>query len=102
VITTQIYKSHLICNPAKTYLVVTSATGHEFMMARGQLPFGNTAGISMMLKLTVWLQLKADRRAVTALEYGIIAAVIVATISVGFRLLANSVSTKFSVLGNSL
>ena len=56
----------------------------------------------MILKLTVWLQLAADRRAVTALEYGIIAAVIVATISVGFRLLANSVSTKFSVLGNSL
>jgi Flp pilus assembly pilin Flp len=56
----------------------------------------------MILYVTTWLQLKADRRAVTALEYGLIAAVLVATIAVGFRLLASSASTKFSTLGNSL
>jgi Flp pilus assembly pilin Flp len=52
--------------------------------------------------LQVWLELKLDRRAVTALEYGLIASVIVATVIVGFKLLANNVSTKFSGIGSSL
>jgi pilus assembly protein Flp/PilA len=49
-----------------------------------------------------WLELKLDRRAVTALEYGLIAGVIVATIAVGFSLLANSLSSKFSSIGGSI
>jgi Flp pilus assembly pilin Flp len=49
-----------------------------------------------------WLGLKFDRRAVTALEYGLIAGVIVATIAVGFSLLANSLSAKFGIIGGSL
>ena len=50
----------------------------------------------------LWLKLKSDRRAVTALEYGLIAGVIVATIAVGFALLANDLSIKFSDLGTSV
>ena len=49
-----------------------------------------------------WLELKFDRRAVTALEYGLIAGVIVATIMVGFRLLANAESASFSTIGGKL
>jgi Flp pilus assembly pilin Flp len=49
-----------------------------------------------------WLEMKLDRRAVTALEYGLIAGVIVATIAVGFSLLANGLSNKFSGIGGSL
>jgi pilus assembly protein Flp/PilA len=49
-----------------------------------------------------WLSLKTDRRGVTALEYGLIAGLIVATIAVGFSLLANDLSTKFSGIGTSL
>ena len=52
--------------------------------------------------IRVWLSLKTDRRAVTALEYGLIAGVIVATIAVGFSLLANDLSTKFGDVGGSL
>jgi Flp pilus assembly pilin Flp len=52
--------------------------------------------------LTLWLRLNADRRAVTALEYGLIAGVIVATIAVGFSLLANDLSQQFSDIGNSV
>ena len=48
------------------------------------------------------LDLKLDRRAVTALEYGLIAGVIVATIMVGFSILATSLSTSFSTIGDSL
>ena len=46
--------------------------------------------------------LARDERGVTALEYGLIAGVIVATIAVGFSLLANNLSTKFSTIGQSL
>jgi len=49
-----------------------------------------------------WLALTVDRRAVTALEYGLIAGVIVATITVGFSILANSLSESFSAIGDSL
>ncbi len=49
-----------------------------------------------------WLRLNADRRAVTAFKYCPIGAVLVATVEVGFSLLANSVSTRFSGVGHSL
>ncbi len=56
----------------------------------------------MSLYLLSWLHLKADDRAVTALEYGLIAGVIVAVILLGFRGMANSLSTKFVSIGSSL
>jgi len=52
--------------------------------------------------LKVWLALGNDRRAVTALEYALIAGVIVATILVGFNVLATDMSTKFNNIGTSL
>jgi Flp pilus assembly pilin Flp len=56
----------------------------------------------MILYVATWLKLMSDRRALTALEYGLIAAVLVGTIMVGFALLANSLSTKYSSVGHSL
>ena len=56
----------------------------------------------MLQYAKLWLNLKSDRRAVTALEYGLIAGVIVATIAVGFALLANNLSDKFEGIGGSL
>jgi Flp pilus assembly pilin Flp len=56
----------------------------------------------MTLYVATWLKLMTDNRAVTTLEYGLIAAVLVATIIVGFEMLANSASTKFSSIGHSL
>jgi Flp pilus assembly pilin Flp len=49
-----------------------------------------------------WLRVKLGRRAVTSLEYGLIAGVIVATIAVGFRILSSDLSAKFSNIGVSL
>jgi Flp pilus assembly pilin Flp len=43
-----------------------------------------------------WIELKADRRAVTALEYALIAGVIVATVVVGFQTLANNLSARLA------
>ena len=56
----------------------------------------------MIEYVKTWLELKLDRRAVTALEYGLIAGVIVATIAVGFTLLSSGLSAKFSNIGTSL
>lgn len=50
----------------------------------------------------IWLTLKTDRRAVTALEYGLVAGVVVATIAVGFSTLANALSNQFAGIGSSL
>jgi Flp pilus assembly pilin Flp len=50
----------------------------------------------------VWTILKTDRRAVTALEYGLIAGMIVATIAVGFASMANALSNQFTTIGGSL
>jgi Flp pilus assembly pilin Flp len=52
--------------------------------------------------VATWLQLRTERRAVTALEYGLIAGIIVAVILLGFKGLANSLSTKFVSIGSSL
>lgn len=56
----------------------------------------------MQRYIKAWLALRTDRRAVTALEYALIAGVIVATILVGFNVLATDLSTKFNSIGTSL
>lgn len=43
-----------------------------------------------------------DRRAVTALEYALIAGIIVATVVIGFTTLSNAVSNQFNSVGSSL
>jgi Flp pilus assembly pilin Flp len=43
-----------------------------------------------------------DCRGVTALEYAIIAGIIVATILIGFTSLSNALSGKFNTIGGSL
>jgi len=52
--------------------------------------------------VAIFLAIKADRRAVTALEYGLIAGLIVVTIAVGFAGLANALSNQFMAIGSSL
>jgi Flp pilus assembly pilin Flp len=83
----------------------------EFLFARaGYIRSGDRKivirlppGVFPMVEFAkAWFTLKVDRRAVTALEYGLIAGVIVATITVGFSLLANSLSESFSAIGDSL
>jgi Flp pilus assembly pilin Flp len=60
-------------------------------------------GTTYMIEyIKTWIELKSDRRAVTALEYALIAGVIVATILVGFQVLASDLSNKFSSIGGSL
>ena len=58
----------------------------------------------MLSYLKTWLELKTDRRAVTALEYGLIAAVMGALIVAAFTTLGGGLGaafTKVSTLLNS-
>jgi len=56
----------------------------------------------MIEYVKTWMELKLDRRAVTALEYGLIAGLIVGTIAVGFGILGSNLSNKFSGIGAGL
>lgn len=52
--------------------------------------------------LVTWLQIKADRRAVTAMEYGLIAALIAGGIVLAVTSLGTSVTTTFSGLATKI
>ena len=56
----------------------------------------------MIAFLKTWIELKTDRRAVTALEYGLIAAVVGAVMVVGAGTLGTSLSAKFTALAGQL
>ena len=56
----------------------------------------------MIAFIKTWLELKADRRAVTALEYGLIAAVVAAVMVVGAGTLGTNLSSKFTALAGQL
>jgi len=52
----------------------------------------------MISYVSVWSGLVLDRRAVTALEYTIIAGVLVATIVIGFNVFASALSDQFNTI----
>lgn len=48
------------------------------------------------------IELVSDRKAVTALEYGLIAGVLVLTMLVGFNFLGRKTQTQFNVVASKL
>jgi Flp pilus assembly pilin Flp len=52
--------------------------------------------------IKTWASLQSDRRAVTALEYAMIAGIIIAVIVVSFGTLATGIGTKFTSIGTAL
>lgn len=56
----------------------------------------------MLVFLQTWLCLKTDRRAVTALEYGLIAALIAGVIITAVATLGTNISTLFTTLGTEM
>ncbi len=52
--------------------------------------------------LTTWLALKTDRRAVTAIEYGLIAALIAVVIITSVKLVGTNLGTTFTTVANTL
>jgi pilus assembly protein Flp/PilA len=56
----------------------------------------------MIEYVKTWLELKTDTRAVTALEYGLIAALIAAVIVTAVSSLGTSLSGKFTTIANTI
>jgi len=56
----------------------------------------------MLELLKTWLELKYDRRAVTALEYGLIAGAVAAVIATTVVQMGTSLQEKFQTIANSL
>ena len=56
----------------------------------------------MLEFLKTWLELKYDRRAVTALEYGLIAGAIAAVIAATVVSMGTSIEGKFQSIANEL
>lgn len=56
----------------------------------------------MLEFIKTWVELKTDRRAVTALEYALIGGVIVVTVVAAFNTLGTAMSTAFTSIGTSL
>lgn len=55
----------------------------------------------MMIEyIKTWLELKTDKRAVTALEYGLIAALIAAVIVTAVSQLGTGLSSKFNTISS--
>ena len=52
--------------------------------------------------IRTWLELKTDKRAVTALEYGLIAAAIAAVSLAGFTAIGTNLNAKLTTVSNSL
>ncbi|HEX3991956.1 MAG TPA: Flp family type IVb pilin [Acetobacteraceae bacterium] len=56
----------------------------------------------MLEYLTTWVSLKTDRRGVTALEYGLIAALIAGVIVVAVTAVGVNIGAKFTTLAADL
>ena len=56
----------------------------------------------MFEKIKPWLALAPDRRGVTALEYALIAGIIIVVIAVGFGVYAGDLSTQFGIIGTGI
>jgi pilus assembly protein Flp/PilA len=52
--------------------------------------------------LKTWLELKTDRRAVTALEYGVIAGVLAVVVVTAFTTLGGGLNTAFTNIATQL
>lgn len=56
----------------------------------------------MIEYIKTWLQLKTDRRAVTALEYGVIAGVLAVVVVTAFNTLGTGLNSAFNHVASQL
>jgi pilus assembly protein Flp/PilA len=87
-------------NPGHDYLplLATDTCGKLHMHGRpSSTPtFTQRKQTTMIEYLKTWLQLKTDRRAVTALEYGVIAGVLAVVVVTAFTTLGTGLNTAFN------
>jgi pilus assembly protein Flp/PilA len=69
----------------------------------GLLLAPRTNGVEIMSGyMTTWLRLKTDRRGVTALEYGLIAALVAGVIITAVTLLGTNLAAAFNTVAGSV
>jgi pilus assembly protein Flp/PilA len=59
-------------------------------------------GVAMLTAITKWITLKRDRRAVTAMEYGIIAALIAVVVVAAVTLVGTNLTATFTTVAGSV
>jgi pilus assembly protein Flp/PilA len=68
-----------------------------------QAPYHQLNGVKPMFAyLMIWTRLKTDRRAVTALEYGLIAALIAGVIVTAVTLIGTNMTATFTTLAGKV
>jgi pilus assembly protein Flp/PilA len=68
-----------------------------------QAPYQQLNGVKPMFEyLMIWTRLKTDRRAVTALEYGLIAALIAGVIVTAVTLIGTNMAATFNTLAGNV
>jgi pilus assembly protein Flp/PilA len=65
-------------------------------------PTPNMRDATMIEYLKTWLTLKTDRRAVTALEYGVIAGVLAVVVVTAFTTLGTGLNNAFTSVSSQL
>jgi pilus assembly protein Flp/PilA len=93
------------CNRSHGLFRPCAANPARIKRNAGDVARNNTAheGPQTMLEyLQTWLALKADRRAVTALEYGVIAGVLAVVVVTAFTTLGGGLNTAFTNISNQL
>lgn len=61
-----------------------------------------TRGYGMIEYISSWLELRVDRRAVTALEYGLIAALIAVVIITAVTTVGTNLTKTFTTIGTNI
>lgn len=84
------------------YVVATSRSVSSLPQRQGVIEAEHKEGEHDMNYVRKLLKLNSDTRAVTALEYGMIAALIAVVVIGGFRTLGNSLSTTLTNVGNAI
>ena len=56
----------------------------------------------MLEPVTTWLRIHADRRAVTAIEYGLIAGLVALAIITGVALIGSDLGTTFTSVSSAI
>jgi pilus assembly protein Flp/PilA len=80
---------------------INNRFGHGFSHVR-DAQRRNRRIATMIEYLKAWLELKTDRRAVTALEYGVIAGILAVVVVTSFNTLGNGLNRAFNHVGSQL
>jgi pilus assembly protein Flp/PilA len=93
-------------NPGHAYLTLLATDTCRRLHMHGRastIPTNNDRKPTTMIEyMRTWLELKTDRRAVTALEYGVIAGVLAVVVVAAFTTLGTGLNAAFTSVSKQL